>query len=81
MFITDDQKIVYKSKPTCCKNCGNKNISTYVFGEPNELFIEELKTNKLLKIGGCCMELGQYQKQWCCEQCNIDFYKDTMLAD
>ncbi len=77
MYITSDKKLVYKYKPRVCSNCKNKHISTYVFGEPSEQLIEELKTNELLKLGGCCKEFGPYEKKWHCEHCNTDFYKEA----
>jgi hypothetical protein len=81
VFITVDQKLVYKHKPKRCSNCKNRAISTYVFGEPSDKLIEELQTNKLIKLGGCSMEVGRYQKQWHCEQCNTDFYKEFHLIE
>ena len=70
-----DGKYFYQRKPRRCPVCGGKAIATYYFGEPPEHIWEKAEKDHSIKIGGCCIEMSEYQRTWHCNNCGTDFYK------
>ena len=75
MRINTQGQLVYQRKPRICKNCGSRAIATYFFGYPNEQIVMQIKKDSNIKLGGCCLEEEKYVKAWCCNDCDMDFYK------
>jgi hypothetical protein len=75
MTTSKQEKNIYQRRPRVCKNCGSRSIATYYFGYPSEKFFIQAEQDSRIKIGGCCIELSEYNREWCCNNCGMDFYK------
>ena len=75
MGKNEQEKFIYQRKPRVCKNCGSCSIASYYFGFPSEKLFIKAEQDNCIKLGGCCIELGEYTREWCCNDCDLDFYK------
>ncbi len=78
MSKNKDDKYVFQRKPRICINCNSTGIATYIYGDPSEKAIAMFETGKYAPAG-CCLELNEYQRAWCCNKCGADFYKKAEL--
>lgn len=70
----DETRYVFQRKPRFCRQCNSKSIATYLYGLPNTQAILMLQTDKYA-AAGCSLDLREYRREWCCNDCGQDFYK------
>lgn len=75
MYKNKEGNLVYQRKPRVCRLCLSKSISVYIFGFPDDKLVGQIEKGYPIKLGGCCIDLGEYRREWHCNDCGYDFYK------